>query len=113
MNAGSGTQENLPAIVAASPLQLLIADRQRAAKAAVIHPLTHLFPFRRSALLSNYCCCPAPLRYYMPTASELQRLESITRSPIYSKFGEALQGVMTIRAYRREQHFTKVCFKMG
>lgn len=49
----------------------------------------------------------------MPTASELQRLESITRSPIYSRFGEALQGVMTIRAYRREQHFTKVSSALG
>jgi len=47
-------------------------------------------------------------RYYIPTARELQRIESITRSPIYSKFGEALLGVPTIRAYRKEQHFTQV-----
>lgn len=47
-------------------------------------------------------------RYYIPTARELQRIESITRSPIYSKFGEALNGVPTIRAYRKEQHYTLV-----
>jgi ATP-binding cassette subfamily C (CFTR/MRP) protein 1 len=47
-------------------------------------------------------------RLYIPTARELQRIESITRSPIYSKFGEALNGVATIRAYRKEGHFTKV-----
>jgi len=47
-------------------------------------------------------------RYYIPTARELQRIESVTRSPIYSKFGEALLGVSTIRAYRKEEHFTKV-----
>lgn len=47
-------------------------------------------------------------RYYIPTARELQRIESVTRSPIYSKFGEALAGVTTIRAYRKEEHFTVV-----
>ncbi|KAG1666954.1 hypothetical protein FOA52_004237 [Chlamydomonas sp. UWO 241] len=47
-------------------------------------------------------------RYYIPAARELQRIESVTRSPIYSKFGEALNGVPTIRAYRKEAHFTAV-----
>lgn len=47
-------------------------------------------------------------RFYIPTARELQRIEALLRSPIYSKFQEALQGVPTIRAYRSEQHFTKV-----
>jgi hypothetical protein len=49
------------------------------------------------------CCLQ---RYYIPSARELQRIESITRSPIYSKFSEALAGVATIRAYRREDYFT-------
>lgn len=47
-------------------------------------------------------------RYYIPTARELQRIESVSRSPIYSKFSEALAGVATIRAYRKENHFTLV-----
>ncbi|KAG2439872.1 hypothetical protein HYH02_010502 [Chlamydomonas schloesseri] len=45
-------------------------------------------------------------RYYIPTARELQRIESVSRSPIYSRFAEALAGLATIRAYRAEAHFT-------
>ena len=47
-------------------------------------------------------------RFYIPTARELQRIEALLRSPIYSKFQEALNGVPTIRAYRSEKHFTAV-----
>ena len=47
-------------------------------------------------------------RYYIPTSREVQRIESVSRSPIYSRFGEALLGVATIRAYRKEEHFTQV-----
>ena len=49
-------------------------------------------------------------RFYIPTARELQRIESITRSPIYAKFGEALLGVATIRAYRKQDHFTGISY---
>lgn len=45
-------------------------------------------------------------RFYIPGARELQRLEAVTRSPIYSGFSEAVNGLTTIRAYQREEHFT-------
>jgi ABC-type multidrug transport system fused ATPase/permease subunit len=38
--------------------------------------------------------------YYQSTARELKRLDSVTRSPVYAQFGEALNGLSTIRAYK-------------
>jgi ATP-binding cassette, subfamily C (CFTR/MRP), member 1 len=37
---------------------------------------------------------------YQSTAREVKRLDSITRSPVYAQFGEALNGLSTIRAYK-------------
>ena len=46
-------------------------------------------------------------RFYIPACRELQRIESISRSPIYSGLGEAVNGVETIRAFRQERHFIR------
>ena len=42
---------------------------------------------------------------YVSTSRQVKRLESISRSPIYSHFSETLTGTTTIRAFQMDQQF--------
>uniref|UniRef100_UPI00398E4C36 multidrug resistance-associated protein 1 n=1 Tax=Pristiophorus japonicus TaxID=55135 RepID=UPI00398E4C36 len=44
-------------------------------------------------------------RYYVATSRQLKRLESASRSPIFSNFNETLLGVSVIRAFGEEDRF--------
>ncbi|XP_062999456.1 multidrug resistance-associated protein 1-like [Elgaria multicarinata webbii] len=46
-------------------------------------------------------------RFYVATSRQLKRLESVSRSPVYSHFNETLLGVSVIRAFQEQKRFMK------
>ncbi len=47
-------------------------------------------------------------RFYQQTSREVRRLNSISRSPVYSGFCEVLEGRVTIRAAGQQHLFSRI-----
>lgn len=48
-----------------------------------------------------------PQRFYVASSRQLKRLESVSRSPVYSHFNETLLGVSIIRAFEEQERFIR------
>lgn len=49
-----------------------------------------------------------PIRnLYIQTARDLQRLDSLARSPVYNMVSSALTGLITVRSFKLQKHFEK------
>ena len=49
--------------------------------------------------------------YYRPASRVLKRLESSARNPIYGHFGETVNGLITVRAFHREEYYREILMR--
>ncbi|KAJ6507515.1 hypothetical protein DFH09DRAFT_1050573 [Mycena vulgaris] len=70
-----------------------------------IFTVTVIFPlFLFPALIIGYLYRSLAIGY-LNTGHDLRRMESNTRSPIFSDFGDVLTGIVTVRAFSAEKRF--------
>uniref|UniRef100_UPI003AAC75F7 ATP-binding cassette sub-family C member 4-like n=1 Tax=Centroberyx gerrardi TaxID=166262 RepID=UPI003AAC75F7 len=81
--------------------QLMLQNIGVVAVAASVIPLI-LVPVIPLLLIFMYL-----RRFYLQTSRDVKRLESTTRSPVFSHLSSSLQGLWTIRAFRAEERFQK------
>lgn len=57
--------------------------------------------------IKSHVCAVSLQRFYVATSRQLKRLESVSRSPIYTHFNETLLGTSVIRAFGEQDRFIR------
>ncbi|KAH0538877.1 hypothetical protein FGG08_004533 [Glutinoglossum americanum] len=74
---------------------------------AVFILITVYFPYFAVALVPLFLVFIYSASYYRASAREVKRHESVLRSNVFARFGEALLGTACIRAYGLQDRFTR------
>ena len=67
-----------------------------------------VLPWFALAVLPVLFLCYKVQEFYRPASRDLQRLESLSRSPIFAHFSETLNGVATLRALNKQAQWIQV-----
>jgi ABC-type multidrug transport system fused ATPase/permease subunit len=79
---------------------------------AIIGTISSVLPIFLTFALAIVLCYWAIGYIYLASSRELKRSDSVTKSPIFSVFGEVLAGVSTIRAFGDSTRFAKTLFAL-
>lgn len=67
----------------------------------------YVTPYFLLAMVPPAALYYATQQYYVASSRELKRLDSVSRSPVFSHFGETLEGAAVVRAFRRQGDFVR------
>ncbi|XP_077055732.1 ATP-binding cassette sub-family C member 4 [Siphateles boraxobius] len=71
----------------------------------VIAVASSVIPWILIPVLPLLICFLILRRYFLRTSRDVKRIESTTRSPVFSHLSSSLQGLWTIRAFKAEERF--------
>ncbi|XP_067315095.1 ATP-binding cassette sub-family C member 4-like isoform X2 [Pseudorasbora parva] len=71
----------------------------------VIAVASSVIPWILIPVLPLFICFLFLRRYFLRTSRDIKRIESTTRSPVFSHLSSSLQGLWTIRAFKAEERF--------
>jgi len=72
---------------------------------ATVALIAYVFPWFLIAIAIALVIFVAIGHFYSPTSRQLKRLDSVTRSPLFSQLSSTLSGLVTIRAYGVQSQF--------
>ncbi|RKP25263.1 P-loop containing nucleoside triphosphate hydrolase protein [Syncephalis pseudoplumigaleata] len=105
MNRFSKDIETIDLEVAPCIAFLLVAAVEAIGTVVAISYVTPKFLFASVFIAAAYIVIST---LFVRTSRELKRIESVSKSPLFTLFGEAINGVSTIRAFGVESRFMRI-----